>query len=208
MKKLAIFLITLTLFCKPVQAMEPAVQFINTLTDKIITNVLTSQDSEEQKINYFRQEFTSALDLKSIGQFVLGRYWKMTDTAQRDAFLDAFMEFTTLTWADRFHMYNGQKIIFTGTRNAEGKQLYVDSKIMNNGTPVEVIWRVRQKGDTFKIIDIIVEGVSMAMSYRNEYTAFLQKNGGDVSKLTAELKTKAKNFQLTGGTDKTAAKAQ
>lgn len=65
---------------------------------------------------------------------------------------------------------------------------------MNNGTPVEVIWRVRQKGDTFKIIDIIVEGVSMAMSYRNEYTAFLQKNGGDVSKLTAELEAKAKIF--------------
>lgn len=208
MKKLAIFLIVFTLFCKPAQAMEPAIQFISDLADKIITNVLTSQDSEEQKINYFRKEFTSALDLKSIGQFVLGRYWKAADTAQRDAFLDAFMEFATLTWADRFHMYNGQKIIFAGTRNAEGKQLYVDSKIMNNGTPVEVIWRVRQKGDTFKIIDIIVEGVSMAMSYRNEYTAFLQKNGGDVSKLTAELEAKAKNFQLTGGTDKTSAKAQ
>ena len=172
------------------------------LADKIITNVLTSQDSEEKKINYFRKEFTQALDLKSIGQFVLGRYWKMATTEQRDAFLDAFMEFTTLTWADRFHMYNGQKIIFAGTRNAEGKQLYVDSKIMNNGTPVEVIWRVRQKGDSFKIIDIIVEGVSMAMSYRNEYTAFLQKNGGDVSKLTDELKTKAQNFQLTSS-DKT-----
>lgn len=114
MKKLAIFLIVFTLFCKPAQAMEPAIQFISDLADKIITNVLTSQDSEEQKINYFRKEFTSALDLKSIGQFVLGRYWKAADTAQRDAFLDAFMEFATLTWADRFHMYNGQKIIFAG----------------------------------------------------------------------------------------------
>lgn len=201
MKKLAILLIILSVWCKPVVAMEPAVQFISDLADKIITNVLTSKESEEQKLSYFRTEFSGALDLKSIGQFVLGRYWKGADAAQRETFLKAFMEFTTLTWADRFHMYNGQKIIFDGTRNAEGKQLYVDSKIMNNGTPVEVIWRVRQKGSEFKIIDIIVEGVSMAMSYRNEYTAFLQKNGGDVSKLTTELENKAKNFKLTSGGD-------
>ncbi len=202
MKKLAVFLIAMMLWCKPVAAVEPAIQFVSDLADKIITNVLTSKDSDEQKLNYFRAEFTDALDLKAIGQFVLGRYWKIADAAQKEDFLKAFMEFTTLTWADRFHMYNGQKIIFSGTRNADGKQLYVDSKIMNNGTPVEVIWRVRQKGDTFKIIDIIVEGVSMAMSYRNEYTAFLQKNGGDVSKLTDELESKAANFTLTGGKDK------
>lgn len=64
MKKLAIFLIVFTLFCKPAQAMEPAIQFISDLADKIITNVLTSQDSEEQKINYFRKEFTSGVGFK------------------------------------------------------------------------------------------------------------------------------------------------
>ena len=55
----------------------------------------------------------------------------------------------------------------------------------------------RTKSGDFKIIDIIVEGVSMAMSYRNEYSAFLQKNGGKLSVLTKELEQKSANFKFS-----------
>ena len=144
----------------------------------------------------FKTEFESALDLKNIGQFVLGVYWRKASAEERDAFLKAFMDFTTKTWADRFNLYQGQKIIFTGARNAEKKQLYVDS-VIQNSPPVEVIWRLKQKDNTYRIIDIIIEGVSMAMSYRNEYSSFLQTHNGDVKALTKELETKSAAFKWT-----------
>ncbi len=195
MKKLWALLLGVLLTANVAKAADPSIAFVNQLTDKIITNVLTSNKSDEEKLALFKADFQEALDLKAIGQFVLGVYWRSATPADRDAFLTAFMDFTTKSWAGRFNMYNGQKIVFTGTRNAQKNQLYVDSQIQNN-PPVEVIWRLREKNGTFKIVDIIVEGVSMAMSYRNEYSAFLQQNGGKLPTLTAELNRKAAAFKL------------
>ena len=179
-------------------AVEPSIMFVNNLTDDVITNILKSNDSQEEKFTRFKASFEKALDMKSIGQFVLGVYWRKASAEERTAFLNAFIDFTTKTWADRFDLYTGQQIIFSGSRNAEGKnQLYVDSTIENN-PPVTVIWRLKQtKSGDFKIIDIIVEGVSMAMSYRNEYSAFLQKNGGNLSVLTKELEQKSADFKFS-----------
>lgn len=196
MKKFLSVLCGILLLPMAVFAADPSTQFVNNLTDDIITNVLKSHEPQEMRFQKFKSSFEAALDMKSIGQFVLGVYWRSADAQQREAFLTAFVDFTTKTWADRFDLYNGQQIVFTGTRNAEGNQLYVDSQIKNN-PPVEVIWRLkRMKDGNYKIIDIIVEGVSMAMSYRNEYGAFLQKNGGNLNVLTKELQMKTANFKF------------
>ncbi len=191
MKKIIAFFVCL-LGWPLIASADPAIGFVSQLTDTVLSNI-SSDKTQEKKLEEFKKEFQSALDLKSVGQFVLGIYWRKASPEQRDAFLEAFMEFTTKSWGERFDMYTGQKIIFTGSRNAERGQIYVDSRIENN-PPVEVIWRLRPKDGSFKIIDIIVEGVSMAVSYRNEYTSFLQKNGGNLTALTDELNKKSAAF--------------
>lgn len=197
MKKLIGFLCGALLWSHISFAADPSIEFVNNLTNNIITNVLVAQKTDAEKLDTFRTEFQSALDLKSIGQFVLGIYWRKATTEERETFLTAFMDFSTKSWADRFNLYHGQQIVFTGTENAQTKgQLYVNSQIQNN-PPVDVVWRLRQSGSSYKIIDIIVEGVSMAVSYRNEYTAFLQKNGGKLSALTQELNRKSAAFKFT-----------
>ena len=199
MKKLWAIILGICFISLTARAENPAIDFVNNLADDVITNILTADVPQAEKLERFRTKFTDALDLKNIGQFVLGVYWRKSAPAERDAFLDAFMDFTTKTWADRFGLYQGQKIVFSGVRNAERNQLYVDSTIQNN-PPVEVIWRLKQKDDTFRIIDIIVEGVSMAMSYRNEYNAFLQTHDGDLTALTRELQEKSAAFTWTENT--------
>lgn len=191
MKKF-LFALSLLFASSTIQA-EPAVDFVQILTDKIITDVLTSSKTQAEKELIFKTEFEKALDLKSIGQFVLGPYWRTATPEQRSKFLDVFMDFTTATWGDRFQLYQGQKLLFSGTRPAPGKQIYVDSKIMNN-PPVEVIWRLKDK-QGYQIVDIIVEGASMAISYKTEYTAFLQNHNGNIDALTEELATKLEKLK-------------
>jgi len=193
MKKLYAFILGILLMPCWVRAENPAIEFVNSTADKVINTILTSDVSREEKLGLFRAEFTQAFDLKNIGQFVLGVYWRKASADEKEAFLNAFTDLTVKTWADRFDSYQGQKIIFTGARNAEGNQLYVDSTIQNN-PPVEVIWRLKQKKDGYRIIDIIIEGVSMAMSYRNEYSAFLQNHNGQVLDLAKELQMKSDQF--------------
>lgn len=197
MKKLSILLLGIFMFAKTaVAGPDEATTFVSKLANEMIVDVLSTQKPMTEKLDLFRTKFQSAIDLKFVGQFVIGTYWRKATQAERDAFLTAFMDFATKSWADKFNLYNGQKITFTGTRPAQKGQFYVDSTIENN-PPAEVIWRVREKNGTYKIVDIVVEGVSMALSYRNEYSSFLQKNNGNLSALTKELEQKSKTFQFS-----------
>lgn len=196
MKKIIALVLGLFLITKPaVSATDPAVDFVSQLANEMISDVLATEKPMTEKLDLFRSKFQNALDLKYIGQFVTGVYWRKASETDKKAFLDAFMEFTTKSWADKFNMYTGQTIVFKGTRNAQKGQLFVDSVIQNE-PPAEVIWRIREKDGSYKIVDIIVEGVSMAMSYRNEYSAYLQANGGSLKKLTQTLKEKSESFKF------------
>ena len=194
MKKLFTFILLAALMPRIVfaSADEKAVLFVKELTDNVITNVLESKENQTKKEEDFKKYFTQALDLPAIGRFVLGRYWRSADKEQRDEFVQVFMDATTKSWGDRFNLYTGQKLEFLGSRlmNNNPDQIYVDSKIMDKKSPVEVIWRLQKKKDSYKIIDIIIENVSMALTYRNEYNAFLQSHNGDINALITQIKQK------------------
>lgn len=193
MKKLILFL-TAIFMSFAVRAEDPAIGFVDKLADKILAEIVATDKTKDAKEAFFRDAFVEGLDLKGIGQFVLGTAWKKTSEDDRTAFLNAFTDLTVKTWADRFNLYTGQQIVFQGTRNAERGQIYVDSVIQDK-QPVEVIWRLRPSKDSYKIVDIIVEGVSMAATYRNDYRAFLQQNANSVPALTAELERKSREFK-------------
>lgn len=172
-----------------------ATQFVHQLTDEIITNVLKSKDTQEKKTQRFEKYFLKALDTQTIGKFVLGRYWRTASPEERKDFIAAFTDMALKSWADRFNLYTGQTIVFHGERPAEGEnQVYVDSAIQNEPNPVQVIWRVTEKNGEYKIVDIIIEGVSMALSYRNEYTSFLQNKS--LPELTQALQKQADSFVI------------
>ena len=198
MKKLILFL---TLMISTVaMAADPAIDFVDRLTDRILTEVVTADKSKEEKEKLFREAFTEAVDLKGVGQFVLGTAWKKASEEERAAFLAAFTDLTVKTWAKRFDMYSGQQILFQGTRNAERGQIYVDSVIQDK-QPIEVIWRLRPYKESYKIVDIVIENVNMASTYRNEYRSFLSQNENNISKLTEELIRKAKELGTSGETN-------
>lgn len=193
MKKLGLFLLGMLVSINA-WAADPAIDFVDHLADRILTEVVTADKEKDEKESLFRESFTEAVDLKGVGQFVLGTAWKKSSDKERAAFLKAFTDLTVKTWADRFDSYSGQQIVFQGTRNADRGQIYVDSVIQDT-QPVEVIWRLRPSKDSYKIVDIVVEGVSMASTYRNDYRAFLQQNNNSVPALIAELERKSKEFQ-------------
>ncbi len=196
MKKL--FLTLMMMFWAiPTLASDAQIDFLQSLTTDIIENGIKGSPTLQARESFMRQRFTSNLDLKSIGQFVLGTYWKKATDQEKKEFLSAFTELLTKTWTDRFGLYDGQTVKFISSRPAQQKnQFYVDSEIQDK-TPVALLWRIRSKDNTFLIIDITVEGVSMAVSYRSEYTSFLQQHQGRLSDLTDELNKKVKNFKYS-----------
>ena len=130
--------------------------------------------------------------MKFIGQFVLGRYWRTATPEQRDAFIKAYREMNIKTWSKRFDEFKGRNFKFIGTTPSNSaNQIFVNSEVpMPEGQPAKVVWRVKQTGDTFKIVDIIIENVSLAITARNEYSAYIKKSPNGVDDLIKDLQQK------------------
>jgi len=172
--------------------------FVKNLADTFINDIFESKKSEQEKVDVFKDIFLKNCDINFISKFVLGKAWKTASAEEKDSFTTAFSDAVVLTWAGRFKEYNGQKIEVLTIRPANSGQSYVDSSVINpdnpNDKPISLIWRIENKDGQYKIVDLIVEGVSMAMTYRNEYLAVLQAKGGKITALTENLQEKNKKL--------------
>ncbi len=171
---------------------DGAENFVKKITREGIEEIVDSDISQKEKDEHFEKLFNEALDLKFIGQFVLGRYWRAASQTQKNEFIEVYRQLNIKTWSKRFDEFKGKNFIFDGTSpSTSANQIFVNSKVpMEQGNPITVVWRVKQTGDTFKIVDIIIENVSLAMTARNEYTTFISKSPDGLNGLISDLKKK------------------
>ena len=183
-----------TFSAKAVVNANGAEQFVKNVTKDGIENIINANIPQKEKDARFEKLFNNALDLNFIGQFVLGRYWKTATPQQRQDFIQAYRDLNIKTWSKRFDEFKGKRFIFKGTSpSTSANQVFVNTDVpMDQGEPAKVVWRVKQNGDKFKIVDIIIENVSLAITARNEYTAYIKNNPGGVNALIKDLQQKSK----------------
>ena len=173
---------------------QEAEKFIKDTTAKGIEQIINANISQAEKDKRFYDLLNGALDLDFIGQFVLGRNWRTATPEQRKEFISVYRDLNIATWSKRFNEFKGKNFVFKGTTPSSSKgQIFVDTVVpMDQGEPAKVVWRVREKNGDYKIVDIIIEGVSLAQSARSEYTAFIKNNPGGIDALIADLQAKLK----------------
>ena len=195
MKKLSIFVLALCgLFAFKANALDAAKAeaFVKEVTKEGIEQIINADVSMAEKNARFEKLFDTYLDLDYIGKFVLGRYWKTATEKQQKEFIAVYRDFNVKTWSKRFDEFKGKNFDFDGTSpsNSEG-QIFVNTSVkMNEGAPVKVVWRVKD-GAKLKIVDIIIENVSLAVTARNEYTAYIKQAPNGLDDLIKDLKQKA-----------------
>lgn len=169
-----------------------AENFVKNVTAEGIEDIINAKVPQAEKDARFAKLFNQALDLDFIGQFVLGRNWKIATPEQRKEFIKVYRQLNVSTWSKRFDEFKGKNFVFKGTSPSNSKgQVFVNSIVpMDQGEPAKVVWRVREKNGSYKIVDIIIENVSLAITARNEYTAFIKNNPGGIDALIANLKSK------------------
>lgn len=196
MKKIfAAILASLVMFCGSASAEVDAAQaekFVKEVTDEGIKEIINANIPQSEKDARFTKLFNRAFDLDFIGQFVLGRNWRTATPEQKKEFISVYRQLNVSTWSKRFDEFKGKEFIFKGTSPSNSKgQVFVNSVVpMDQGEPAKVVWRVKEKAGSYKIVDIIIENVSLAISARNEYTAFIKNNPGGLNALIANLKSK------------------
>ena len=173
---------------------DASVNFINDLSNQAITTLSDKSISTEQRRVEFRKLFREGFAVNGIARFVAGRYWRSANEDKRTEYLQLFEDVIVNTWADRFSQYSGQKFEVRGATDAtpdkspENVALVESLFFTDPTTPVRLEWRVASKGDLFKIVDVKLEGISMATTQRDEFNSVVSKNGRTLAALIEELR--------------------
>lgn len=168
---------------------EKATAFIQELGGKAISTITDQSIGREQRMETFRTLLNKNFDVPGIGRFVLGRYWRTATPEQQAQYLKLFEDSIVRTYAARFEEYSGEQLAVDNARPDGERFMLVDSKIQRPaGSPVAVTWRLFPDSGSFKIVDVIVEGVSMSVTQRSDYSSVIQSGGGNVDALLKAMR--------------------
>jgi len=132
-------------------------------------------------------------DLPSMGRAALGNYWSKTTPDQQKRYLAAIESAEVRAYSDRLRQYGGQSLKVVRQTPGPGGATLVDSQIVQPGGQqvVRLVWEVRKEGGRFLVTDVSIEGVSMVLTRRSDFNAYISRNGGNVEPLIAELERRA-----------------
>jgi len=176
---------------------DAAKSFIRALANEAIQLMGRKDLQQAERIAKFRELFTRGFDVEAIGRFVLGRYWRDATEAEQREYLKLFEDLILATYAGRFSEYSGETLTVLDARPDEDRFTLVLSQINRTGgnPPIRLDWRVTEGNGSHKIVDVIVEAVSMSVTQRSEFASVIQRGGGKVGSLLAALRDKTKSLQ-------------
>jgi len=173
-------------------AADPAA-VINNLGNRAL-EILGKTATPAQRVARFQELFREDFDVPGIARFVLGRYWKTATPEQQEEFLKLFEDYIALVYSSQLAAYSGETLKVTGSRpGPEGAIVASEIVRPTGGAPVKVEWHLTDRSGTYKINDVAVDGISMAVTQRSEFAAVIQRNGGQVQGLITQLREKTGN---------------
>jgi len=138
----------------------------------------TGQTDAEREAE-FRRIVRKGFALDVIGRFVVGRYWRQMSPDQRKEYQDLFAEWLMKSYAGRLGGYQGQTLEVVKSLEAGSRDVFVRTRVLrpDGQPPIAADWRVRKFDDQYRIIDVVVEGVSMAAAQKSEFESVIRDIG-------------------------------
>ena len=174
-------------------AAEDAGSFVGHAADAVLALARDkglSQDEFKQRLRTIAEQ---DFDVPRIARFALGQYWRTASDTDRQQFVEAFEDYMVQVYATRFRQYSGANFKVVGQR-AQGDTTMVTTEIAqaSGQPPAKVIWQIAHQPNGYKITDVAMEGISQAVTYREEFSSVIEQHGGQISTLTQQLREKAK----------------
>jgi phospholipid transport system substrate-binding protein len=170
---------------------HPAARHIVELGTEVISVLDDATVSKEGRITFFRQLLARDLDIPLIGRVVLGNHWRSATEQQRADYMDAFAVFVVQTYSQRLGGVKVSAIRILNTNTVGESDFVVRSRVDRSGAnALRANWRLTNRSEDYRILDLSVEGVSMALMLRQEFASVIRARGG-LDALIAALKERA-----------------
>ena len=136
--------------------------------------------AKDDQIAQIGEEIDSIFDFKELSRRTLGRNWKKMKPEQQKEFVQLFKKLLQGVYADRLLAYSDQKIIFDKETMLKKGRAEVQSFLQtSDGTKIPLFYRLTNKSGSWKVYDVIIEGVSMVKNYRTQFKDILSKGSPD-----------------------------
>ncbi|MBX3026613.1 ABC transporter substrate-binding protein [bacterium] len=176
----ALLLTTLVGATPPAAAQSPS-QVVDALASQVISVLKNASLDSQQKRTEIENIAYGAIDFPTLCKLVLARNWPKFSPAQRDQFEQEFRQHLSMTYGRNVDNYKNEKVQILGERPEAREDVTVLTKILRGGGAEDVVvdYRLRQSSGQWKIIDVIIEGVSLVSNFRSQFQDIVANGGPD-----------------------------
>ena len=164
--------------------------FVQETADRA-SEALNKRQSKEEKMEILKTIAKETVDIRGIGFYSLGKHRKNMSDQKKEEYLEIFSKYFLKTFSSRLAEYTDPRIRVDSQKKLSDKYTMVSSTLLatDDKPEVKIDWRVITKDpDNPLIIDVIIEGVSLAKVQKEEFNSIIQSNDGDVNALLKNLK--------------------
>ncbi len=165
---------------------------VKTGVDKVLatlTDPAFKAKPKDQQVTQLTDAINTIFDFDELSKRTLGKGWKNMNDAQQKEFVQLFTELLQGVYADRLLAYSDQKIIFDKEDTLKKGTAEVQSYLQTaDGKKIPLFYRLTDKSGSWKVYDVIIEGVSMVNNYRSQFREILAKDSPE--KLLEILRSK------------------
>ncbi len=187
--KLLLVLFVFLSFTKSSFAVNPS-EFVQ-ITVNEASSILGNNYSKEEKINKLKEIARRTVDIKGIGYYSLGAYRKNISEDKKKEYLNIFEKYFLKSFSSRLAEYTDPKIKVNSEKKLNQKYTMVSSVLVatDDKPEIKIDWRVNTKNpDNPLIIDVVIEGVSLAKVQKEEFNSIIQNNDNNIDALLLSLK--------------------
>ena len=187
--KFSLILIVFSISIGKSFSLEPE-EFVQSVVNQA-SLILTKNFSKEQKIEKLKSIAEETVDIRGIGYYSLGAHRKNLSDDKKKEYLEVFKKYFLKSFSSRLAEYTDPKIRVDSQKKLNEKYTMVSSVLMatEDKPEVKIDWRIVTKNpDEPLIIDVVIEGVSLAKVQREEFNSIIQSNNGDINVLLTSLK--------------------
>ena len=164
--------------------------FVKELVNDAITKLADKDSNSDQKANFIQQIALENVDIKALGLYTLGELRKSSNEKDISTYQKAFEKYFLKSLTSRLTDYSSSKFEILGEDKKSANYTIISSKISpENGSPeIKIDWRIYTKNPEKPLIrDLIVEGLSLARTQKEEFASILSSNNNDIKILISKL---------------------
>ncbi len=177
------------------QASSPKA-YVKDLTTTALTELTSGKISDSERVKRMRRLFVQSFDVPAVAKFVLGVHWRQTTEAQFKEFLKLYEIYVAHNYAGLIKRFSGETIDVLREQPSGGDTTLVFGRINRaSGPAIAMEFRVHKNSSGYKLLDLRIEGVSMPLTHRKQFSSVINRSRKGVQGLIDALRRATDRFE-------------